>query len=150
MLTPINFVELTPQNPSKAQIQDLQSALIPIRCQMPEAEHFFAPGMYGRRFTMPAGMLVVGKIHKHAHLMSVIKGRAIIVSEFGRELVEAGHVTVSPPGVKRVVLALEDVTFLTIHHNPDDVEDLTQLEQDHIEDENFNPYLHQAVQEVLP
>ena len=62
--------------PSRKKIQQLQDTMLELRTDMPEAEHFFAPGMYGRRFTMPAGMLVVGKIHKHAHLMMVLKGRA--------------------------------------------------------------------------
>lgn len=137
------------KNPTRQKIQELQQSMLELRCDMPEAEHFFAPGMYGRRFCMPAGMLVVGKIHKHAHLMVVLKGRAEIVTEFGRDVVEAGHVSVSQPGAKRVVLALEDTVFMTVHHNPKDVEDLDEIEAQHIEDEDFKLEYHEDIARFL-
>ena len=72
--------------PSREKIQELQESMLELRCDMPEAEHFFAPSMYGRKFTMPKGMLVVGKIHKHAHLIMVLKGRAEVISELAGRL----------------------------------------------------------------
>ena len=130
-------------------IQQLQESMVPIRDDMPEAEHFFAPGMYGRRFPMRAGDLVVGKTHKHEHLMMVLKGRAHIVTEHGRETVEAGHVSVSPAGAKRVVLAIEDTIFMTVHHNPEDTQDLKLIEAEHIKDEGFKPEYHIAATRAL-
>lgn len=103
---------------------------------MPEAVHHFAPGMYGREFSMPAGMVVVGKIHKHGHLMMVVKGRATVVDEFGRYEVAAGFVQASKPGAKRVVLAHEDTTFVTVHLNPTESRDLEFIEAEHIEPED--------------
>ena len=38
-------------------------------------QHHFAPGAYGREMTLPAGLVVVGKIHKHAHINVISKGR---------------------------------------------------------------------------
>jgi len=122
--------------PSRDQIQRLQAAMLPLQCAMPEAVHHFAPGMYGREFSMPAGMVVVGKIHKHGHLMMVVKGRATVVDEFGRYEVAAGYVQSSRPGAKRVVYAHEDTTFVTVHLNPDDARDLVQIEAEHIEPED--------------
>ena len=37
-------------------------------------QHHFAPGAYGREMTLPAGLVVVGKIHKHAHINVISKG----------------------------------------------------------------------------
>ena len=110
----------------------LQAAMLPIECPMPEAVHHFAPGMYGREFSMPAGMAVVGKIQKHGHLMMVLKGRATVVDEFGRYEVSAGFVQASKPGAKRVVYAHEDTTFMTVHLNPADTTDLGLIESEHI------------------
>lgn len=121
--------------PTREQIVKLQEAMLPIQSEQPEPTHFFAPGMYLRELTIPAGMLMVGKIHKHAHFLMVLKGRAEVISEFGRMVVEAGHISVSPPGVKRIVLALEEVQFVTVHVNPTDTEDLTAIEAEHIEAE---------------
>lgn len=138
--------ELARTLPNRGAIVALQNALLPIRDDCPEAEHFFAPKMYGRRFTMPAGMLVVGKIHRHAHLMMVLKGRAIVVTEFGRDEVSAGYVTVSQPGAKRVVLALEETVFMTVHYNESDSRDMAEIELEHIEDEGFLSTYHRSIE----
>ena len=101
--------------PTREQIIRLQEAMLPQKCEQPEPTHFFAPGMYLRELTVPAGMLLVGKTHRHAHFLVVTKGRAEVISEFGRTVVEPGHIAVSQAGVKRVVLALEDTQFITVH-----------------------------------
>jgi quercetin dioxygenase-like cupin family protein len=88
-----------------------------------------------RELVVPAGMLMVGKIHKHAHFLMVLKGKAEVISEFGRMIVEAGHLSVSPAGVKRVVLALENTQFVTVHVNKNDSQDLQIIEAEHIEPE---------------
>jgi quercetin dioxygenase-like cupin family protein len=126
----------TPPQPSREQILSLQEAMLTVQCAMPEAAHHFAPGMYGREFSMPAGMVVVGKTHKHGHLMMVLKGRATVVDEFGRYEVSAGFIQASRPGAKRVVYAHEDTTFVTVHLNPTDTEDLDVIEAEHIEPES--------------
>lgn len=129
--TPVPAVRPTdlPQAPvTRGQILRLEQAMLPHSCVGPEAVHHFAPGMYLREFTMPAGMLVTGKTHRHAHFLMVSKGRALVHSEFGRQEVEAGHISVSQPGVKRVVYALEETTFVCIHANPDDTQDLELIE----------------------
>jgi len=135
--------------PTREKIQQLQELMLHTRCDMPEAEHVFAPGVYCRKFFMPAGMLVVGKIHKHSHLMMVLKGKAEIVTEFGRDFVEAGHISVSQPGAKRVVLAIEDTLFVTVHHNPDNTKDLEVIEKEHIENEDFKIEYHQEIKGLL-
>jgi hypothetical protein len=121
--------------PTREQIVRLQEAMLPQQCEQPEPTHFFAPGMYLRELTVPAGMLLVGKTHRHAHFLVVTKGRAEVISEFGRTLVEPGHISVSQAGVKRVVLALEDTQFITVHLNPSDTQDLSIVEAEHIEPE---------------
>lgn len=136
MLSRVEHLPRTPV-PTREQIVKLQEAMLPIQSEQPEPTHFFAPGMYLRELTIPAGMLMVGKIHKHAHFLMVLKGRAEVISEFGRMVVEAGHISVSPPGVKRIVLALEEVQFVTVHVNPSDTEDLTVIEAEHIEAETL-------------
>lgn len=125
----------TDQLPTREQIVRLQEAMLPIECKQPDPRHFFAPGMYLRELVVPAGMLMVGKIHKHTHFLMVLKGRAEVISEFGRMVVEAGHISISPAGVKRIVLALEDTQFVTVHVNPTDTEDLAVIEAEHIEPE---------------
>ena len=121
--------------PTREKIQRLQETMLPMQTDQPEPQHFFAPGMYMRELVVPSGMLMVGKIHKHAHFLMVLKGKAEVISEFGRMIVEAGHLSVSPSGVKRVVLALEDTQFVTVHVNKNDSQDLEIIESEHIEPE---------------
>ncbi len=121
--------------PTREKIQKLQETMLPIQSEQPKPSHFFAPGMYLRELVVPAGMLMVGKIHKHEHFLLVLKGRAEVISEFGRMVVEAGHISISPAGVKRVVLALEDTQFVTVHVNKNDSQDLAVIESEHIDQE---------------
>lgn len=136
--------------PTRERIQELQEAMLGVRCPMPEAQHYFAPGMYGRTLVIPAGMCVVGKIHKHSHLMMVLQGKAEVVTEFDRTIVEAGHVSISQPGAKRVVTAIEDTMFMTVHHNPKNTENLEIIEKDTIENEDFKLEYHKPKNKELP
>lgn len=115
--------------PSYEKIMELQNSMIDIQCEQPIPTHFFAEGMYLRELTVPAGMLMVGKIHRHEHFLIVTKGKAIVVSEFSRDMVEPGHISVSKPMSKRVVLAIEDTQFITIHLNEKNSKDLEEIEK---------------------
>ena len=91
--------------------------------------HHFAPSVYGREMLIPAGGVIVGKIHRHAHLNVVIRGRAKVVTEFGEKIVSGGDVFVSEPGTKRAVYALEDTVWLTVHPNESNTQDLKAIEE---------------------
>ena len=134
--------------PSFTQIQRLQSSMAPLAAEMPVPEHRFHDGWYERRLLVPAGMLIVGKIHRHDHPVGVISGHALIMSEFGSAEVRAGYFALSRAGVKRVVLAFEDTLFVTLHRNESNTEDLGRIEAEHIEPEAFSLERH-AAPEVL-
>ena len=133
--------------PTRADPQRLQSAMLPLATEMPEPQHIFHPGWYERRLLVPAGMLIVGKIHRHDHILGVISGHALVVSAFGRDEVRAGYLGVSQAGVKRAVLAFEDTLFVTIHANPTDERDLAVIEAQHIEPELLQ--IARSAREVL-
>jgi hypothetical protein len=110
--------------------------------------HHFAPGQYAREIELPKGRVVVGKIHRHAHVNVVSKGRVLVFTEGeGVIKIEAPATFVSTPGTKRVVYVLSDAVWTTVHvTNETDLdkieaeiiaptyEALTALE--HIEDTN--------------
>ena len=92
-------------------------------------KHHFAPGSYGREMTLPAGMVVVGKIHKHAHINVISKGRVQVFTEQGGVLELAAPCTfVSSPGTKRVVHVLEETVWTTVHVT--DKTDLAEIERE--------------------
>lgn len=100
--------------------------------------HSFAPGVYVRQIEIPAGTLVVGKIHKHEHPNFLMKGRVSVLTESGgvEELV-APLQMISPAGTKRIVYAHEDTVWTTIH-----VTDSTDLEEieDHVIAKDYEEY----------
>lgn len=77
--------------------------------------HRFANNVYAREITIPAGSLVVGKIHTHGHLNVITKGRvAVVIIEDGVEEF-APHTFISKAGTKRLVFAFEETIWTTFH-----------------------------------
>jgi len=90
--------------------------------------HHFAPSQYGREFTMPAGALVVGKIHKHAHVNVISKGKCIVATFEGEQCYEAPITFVSSAGTQRVVYCLEETVWTTFHST--DSTNVEEIEQE--------------------
>lgn len=85
-------------------------------------KHYFTPKdvkfgchAYAREIFLPKGSLVIGKIHKHAHLNFLMKGKVSVNTEFGVKYIEAPSIFVSEVGLKRAVLAVEDSIWCTVH-----------------------------------
>jgi hypothetical protein len=84
-------------------------------------KHYFTPiGEYGccnyaREMTIPAGTLVIGKIHRHEHLNIISKGRISVATEHGTKYLIAPCTFISEVGLKRAVVAEEDTIWTTIH-----------------------------------
>jgi len=124
---------------SRGQIMELQRAMLDILGidgdHMPQEDadkvcplvHHFAPGLYAREILLPAGSVVVGKIHRHAHINTISRGRVTVATEFGTEELVGPCTFVSTPGTKRVVVAHEDTIWTTYH--PTEENDLGLIEQ---------------------
>jgi len=112
----------------RKKVQELETAIKSLPDSYTEipVNHHFAPGVYGRESLLLAGSTVVGKIHKHEHLIIVSQGKAILISAEERIIVEAPYMGVSPAKTKRAVYALTDCVIATIH--PTDETDLTKIE----------------------
>jgi hypothetical protein len=74
----------------------------------------FGCAMYGRELSLPAGAIVVGKIHKHPVFNVLLKGRLMVVSENGRKVLEAPATYMSEPGIRRIGYVLEDCVWLNV------------------------------------
>jgi hypothetical protein len=84
--------------------------------------HYFAPivdeygcGTYAREISMPKGTLVIGKIHRHAHINVISKGQVSVVTEHGKKYYTAPCTFISEVGLKRAVYVEEDTIWTTIH-----------------------------------
>lgn len=78
-------------------------------------KHSFADGIYVREIFIPAGTLIVGKIHKHSHPNFLMQGKVSVLTEEGVKHLEAPLSMVSPAGTKRVVYAHTDTVWITVH-----------------------------------
>ena len=64
-------------------------------------KHYFAPGCYAREMFVPQGVMLTGKIHRFGHLNIMSKGKMTLVTETGRQVVEAPFTFISEPGAIR-------------------------------------------------
>ncbi len=77
--------------------------------------HRFIDGVYARELIIPAGIVVVGKLHKFPRICIISSGDCIAISEFGRQRIKAPHTEVMQPGTKTAVYAIEDTVWTAIH-----------------------------------
>jgi len=92
--------------------------------------NYFADGIYLRQMEMPADTVVVGAIHNHLHAWFLLTGRVLINNN--GEIIEhiAPCFTISKPGAKRLIYALEDSIFVNVHKNPSNTQNINELEQE--------------------
>lgn len=101
-------------------------------------KHYFAPGVYIREIFMPAGAIVIGKIHKTEHFNIIQRGAVSLIDEKGeRELLHAPHTFVSKAGVQKVLYIHEDTVWSTVHLTSE--RDLDKLEALLIEPDSSYP-----------
>lgn len=101
--------------PSRDQMMRLQAAVGELAPAETPLRHFFAGGIYAREMTIPAGVVVVGKIHKKPHLLIVSAGDVTIITESGVKRVQAPYVIVGEPGIKRAAFAHTETVVTAFH-----------------------------------
>jgi quercetin dioxygenase-like cupin family protein len=93
-------------------------------------KHLFADQIYIRQMEMKQGQIVVGAIHNHLHAWFLMKGR-VLINNNGEKIEHiAPCYTVSKPGSKRFIYALEDSIFVNVHKNPSNTKDIEKLEKE--------------------
>lgn len=91
--------------------------------------HHFAPGCYMREMFIPAGTVVVGKIHKKTSHFIMVSGDLEVSTPEGEPVRLRGYnVLLTTPGVQRAVYAHEDSIVLNVH--PTDETDLAKIEDE--------------------
>jgi len=132
-------MELTEHHvPTLDEIKRLQSEISEMPQPELETEHYFSGGMYCRKLIAPAGLLVVGKIHKKDHFFMCAKGQIIAWSENGMVTMNAGDVLCSKAGTKRVILAVNDSIYINFHKT--NKTNLDKIEKELIEPDELALY----------
>lgn len=108
----------------RAQVERLERTIE----HLPQVEcpvrHHFAPGVYAREMTIPAGVIATGAVHKTEHL-SILVGHCMLTTDDGPKEFSGHNTFVSKPGAKRAIVAISDVVMTTIH--PTEETDLDKL-----------------------
>ena len=100
----------------RAKVDVLQQEMSKLPQYEPETRHFFHGGMYCREVFRPAGVLIVGAVHKKEHFYLVVSGTVAITDGEGNvQEVTAPQLFLSKPGTKRAVYALTDALCVTFH-----------------------------------
>lgn len=89
--------------------------------------HYFAPGLYAREISIPAGTVVTGAVHKTENLICVSLGRLRIVTDGGTKEVSAGETVTCKAGMKNAVYAIENSRWTNFMANPDNETDTDKL-----------------------
>ncbi len=92
--------------------------------------HNFADQLYIRQMDLKKGHVIIGAIHNHLHVWFLLKGRVIINNNGDKIEHIAPCYTVSKPGSKRLIYAVEDSIFVNVHKNPTNTKDIKKLEED--------------------
>jgi quercetin dioxygenase-like cupin family protein len=109
-----------------AKVKRLESVL----CDLPQIDipvtHVFGPGFYARTVTIPAGSILVGKLHATDHIFIVSSGTLMLTTDDAVMMVEAPFQCVAKAGMKRAGHAITDVVCTNVHITTET--DLVKLE----------------------
>ena len=122
--------ELTKPAPGLREIMRLQQSMSELpQFELP-VQHHFTAGAYGRQLFVPAGVMLVGKLHRTEHFLLVV-GDVEIINGAQRERVTGIRVMNTKPGTKRAIYAHADSTLFTFHVT--DLKDVEAIEEEIIE-----------------
>lgn len=106
---------LVPTEPMARRVDALRAALEQMPQYEPETTHRFHGGMYCREVWRPAGVLVVGKVHRQEHFYVIVSGTVLITTDEGAQRITGPATLCSKPGVRRAVYAETDALCMTFH-----------------------------------
>ena len=121
-----------------SKVQALQDVISKMPQYEPETKHTFHAGMYCREVWRPAGVLVVGKIHKKEHFYLIVSGTVAITTDEGVKSVTGPHLLCSTPGTKRAVYAQTDALCMTFHVV--DAKTIEDAEQELVEEDKTSMF----------
>lgn len=112
---PLAFSLTAPPETMRQKVERLEREIAqtePVDCPV---VHHFAPGLYAREMTIPAGTILTGAVHKTEHLSIISAGRILVTTDDGVKEICAPYTFVSKAGAKRAGVALETTVWTTLH-----------------------------------
>ena len=122
----------------RQKVQALQDVISQLPQYEPETKHTFHAGMYCREVWRPAGVIIVGKVHKKEHFYLVVSGTVAITTDEGVKSVTGPTLLCSKPGTKRAVYAETDALCMTFHVV--DAKTIEDAEQELVEEDDSSMF----------
>lgn len=122
----------------RQKVQTLQNVISQLPQYEPETKHTFHAGMYCREVWRPAGVIIVGKVHKKEHFYLVVSGTVAITTDEGVKSVTGPTLLCSTPGTKRAVYAETDALCMTFHVV--DAKTIEDAEQELVEEDDSSMF----------
>lgn len=114
--------------PNLSAIEFLEGALMHLPQVEHEIYHHFCPGIYIRQMNVMKDSVIIGHQHNHKHFNILFKGKMVVYCGGKMDTVEAPFMMISEAGTRKVAVAITDCVWLTIHPNPEDIQDPEILE----------------------
>jgi hypothetical protein len=80
-----------------------------------QADHYFGHNVYARGLWIPAGTIVIGKLHREDRICIIAAGDCTFVNEWEKKRVKAPFVGEFKAGSKTAVFAHEDTYWIACH-----------------------------------
>ena len=110
------------------QIKNIDGALVgEERDKYNPLKHTFADGYYIREVNMPAGQIIITKIHKEEHPFFLMEGECSILTEHGPKKIKAPYYDITKAGTKRIIYIHSDSKWVTVHAT--DLKDIDKIEE---------------------
>ena len=90
-------------------------------------KHYFAPGVFAREITIPAGTVLVGAVHKTDNIAVLSAGRVKLATEDGHIEVSAPYTHFCKAGAKNAFVAITTAVWTNFLSNPDNETDTDLL-----------------------
>ena len=127
-LVPGGEISAAAPAPMPVQVERFEQAVL---TQYEPAEmplrHLFSEGIYARVINIPAGVMATGRVHRYRALNVLLAGEIAEMTAAGPVIHAAPKVWVGDPGAKRLLYALTDTIWMTVHAtaetDPDELKD---------------------------
>lgn len=146
--TPSSRLPVFPSSQERVDLLQYELGKLP-QVEMPLL-HRFTPGLYTRQITMPAGSVVISRVHKTTHPFVISKGRCSVWSEeHGVQELAAPYCGITTPATRRILVMHEETVWTTFH--PTQETDLQKLQEELTEtpDVSYIGQMSQQAQALL-
>jgi len=116
------------QEELRASILNIEGMMHLVAGEDLPVKHYKIGNLYAREMFIPAGTVVVGKIHKGESISICSMGDISVMTELGAKRIKAPYTGEAMEGIKRVGFAHADTVWVSVHITA--LTDIDEIEQE--------------------